>query len=104
MLGSASLIIMDETVDMTWAASKMVHFFKHESCGKCSPCREGTYWMEDVYRRLRNGRGQLDDVDLLFNIADQMDGNCFCLLGDFSVSPVRSSIQHFRDDYQTLLE
>jgi NADH-quinone oxidoreductase subunit F len=102
MLGSASFIIMDETVNMVWAASKMVHFFKHESCGKCSPCREGTYWMEDVYHRLRDGHARPDDVNLLLNIADQMDGNCFCLLGEFSLSPVRSSIQHFRDEYEAL--
>jgi len=99
MLGSASFIVMDETTDMVWAASKMIHFFKHESCGKCSPCREGTYWMEDVYRRICEGRAEAGDVDLLLDIADQMDGNCFCLLGDFSVSPVRSSIQHFQDEY-----
>ncbi len=104
MLGSASFIVMDETVDMTWATSKMIHFFKHESCGKCSPCREGTYWMEDVYHRLHNGRARPDDVDLLLDIADQMDGNCFCLLGEFSLCPVRSSIQHFRDDYEALLK
>lgn len=102
MLGSASFIVMDETVDMAWAASKMVHFFKHESCGKCSPCREGTYWMEGMYHRLLDGRALPDDVDLLLDIANQMDGNCFCLLGEFSLSPVRSSIQHFRDDYEAL--
>ncbi|MEJ2558627.1 MAG: NADH-quinone oxidoreductase subunit NuoF [Anaerolineae bacterium] len=104
MLGSASFIIMDETIDMVWAASKMIHFFKHESCGKCSPCREGTYWMEDVYHRLRDGHARPDDVNLLLNIADQMDGNCFCLLGEFSLSPVRSSIKHFRDEYEALLK
>ncbi len=104
MLGSASFIVMDETVDMVWAASKMAHFFKHESCGKCSPCREGTYWVEDVYHRLRDGSGRPGDVDLLLNIADQMDGNCFCLLGEFSVCPVRSSIQHFRDEYEALVK
>jgi NADH-quinone oxidoreductase subunit F len=100
MLGSASFIVMDETVDMVWAASKMVHFFKHESCGKCSPCREGTYWMDDVYHRLCHGHAWPGDVDLLLNIADQVDGNCFCLLGEFSVCPVRSSIQHFREEYE----
>ena len=100
MLGSASFIVMDETVDMVWAASKMVHFFKHESCGKCSPCREGTYWMEDVYHRLCHSCAWPGDVDLLLNIADQMDGNSFCLLGEFSVCPVRSSIQHFREEYE----
>jgi NADH-quinone oxidoreductase subunit F len=100
MLGSASFIVMDETVDMVWAASKMVHFFKHESCGKCTPCREGTYWMEDVYRRLRRKEARPGDVDLLLNIADQMDGNCFCLLGEFSLSPVRSSIKLFQEEYE----
>ena len=104
MLGSASFIVMDETVDMVWAASKMIHFFKHESCGKCSPCREGTFWMEDVYHRLLNGHSRTGDVDLLLDIANQMDGNCFCLLGEFSLCPVRSSIQHFRDDYGKLLK
>ena len=107
MLGSASFIIMDETVDMVWAAAKMVHFFKHESCGKCTPCREGTYWMEDVYRRLRRGNpwpGDVDCVDLLLDIADQMDGNCFCLLGEFSLCPVRSSIQHFRGEYEVVVK
>ena len=99
MLGSASFIVMDEMVDMVWAAGKMVHFFKHESCGKCSPCREGTYWMENIYRRLCSGDCRPGDADLLLDIADQMDGNCFCLLGDFSLSPVRSSIQHFIDEY-----
>jgi NADH-quinone oxidoreductase subunit F len=108
-LGSASFIVMDERVNMVWAARKMVHFFKHESCGKCSPCREGTYWMEDIYRRLCDGRGRPGDVDLLLDIADQMDGNCFCLLGDFSLSPVRSTIRyfrgigHFRDEYGGVL-
>jgi NADH-quinone oxidoreductase subunit F len=103
MLGSASFIIMDETVDMVWAASKMIHFFKHESCGKCSPCREGTFWMEDVYHRLLNGHSRSGDVDLLLDITNQMDGNCFCLLGEFSLCPVRSSIQHFRGEYDALV-
>ena len=102
MLGSASFIIMDETVDMVWAAAKMIHFFKHESCGKCSPCREGTYWMEKVYHRMLDEGARTGDVDLLLDIGQQMDGNCFCLLGEFSVSPVRSSILHFRDEYEAL--
>jgi NADH-quinone oxidoreductase subunit F len=102
MLGSASFIVMNETVDMAWAASKMIHFFKHESCGKCSPCREGTFWIDDVYQRLLNGHARPGDVDLLLDIADQMDGNCFCLLGEFSLSPLRSSIKHFRGEYEAL--
>jgi NADH-quinone oxidoreductase subunit F len=99
MLGSASFIVMDETVDIVWAASKTVRFFKHESCGKCSPCREGTFWMADVYHRVRSGRAWPGDVDLLLSITGQMDGKCFCPLGEFAICPVRSSIQRFRGEY-----
>ena len=104
MLGSASFIILDETVDIVWATDKMTYFFKHESCGKCSPCREGTYWMQQVIKRLRSGKGSLADVELLTDITDQMAGNCFCLLGDFSTSSVNSTIQHFKDEYLKLVE
>ncbi|MFQ5578377.1 MAG: NADH-quinone oxidoreductase subunit NuoF [Anaerolineae bacterium] len=104
MLGSASFIIMDETVDMVWAAQKMIQFFKHESCGKCSPCREGTYWLAQVYRKIRAGEGTRRDVDLLTQITHQMSGNCFCPLGEFSTSPVNSSTLHFKDDYLQYLK
>lgn len=100
MLGSASFIIMDETVDIVWAAQKMINFFKHESCGKCSPCREGTYWLTKVYNRIRSGKGEAEDIDLLTQITHQMAGNCFCPLGDFATSPVDSSVQHFRNEYE----
>jgi NADH-quinone oxidoreductase subunit F len=99
LLGSASVIVMDETVDMVWAASKLVHFFRHESCGKCTPCREGTFWLENVYNRLLSGRGRRADVELLENISDQMLGKCLCALGDFATSPVLSSIRHFPEEY-----
>ncbi|MCS7259723.1 MAG: NADH-quinone oxidoreductase subunit NuoF [Anaerolineae bacterium] len=102
-LGSASFVVLDETVDIVWAVSKVIRFFEHESCGKCTPCREGTYWMVDVYRRLLEGRAWPDDVELLLSIADQMDGNCFCALGEFAICPVRSSIQHFRPAYEARL-
>jgi NADH-quinone oxidoreductase subunit F len=102
MLGSASFIVMDDTVDMVWAASKMIDFFKHESCGKCSPCREGSFWLTSVYRRLREGRGTKKDVELLETIINQMDGNCFCLLGEFTVPGVRTSLALFRDEYEAL--
>lgn len=102
MLGSASFIILDETIDAVWAAEKNVKFFKHESCGKCSPCREGTFWLAGVYRRLRDGRGTPEDVELLDTIIGQMEGNCFCLLGEFVVPGVRSSLQLFKDEYLAL--
>ncbi len=100
MLGSASIIVMDETRCMVWAALKMEQFFEHESCGKCTPCREGTYWMAHVLEDLESGRGSLSDIDLLLDVCDQISGHVFCPLGDFATSPVRSSIRHFRDEYK----
>ncbi|MBI5879800.1 MAG: NADH-quinone oxidoreductase subunit NuoF [Chloroflexi bacterium] len=99
MLGSASLIILDDTVDTLWAVEKMVKFFRHESCGKCTPCREGTYWLAREMARIRRGEGKPQDIDLLLDITKNMSGKCFCLLGDFSTSSVTSSIKLFRDDY-----
>ena len=99
LLGSASLIVMDETVDMVWAAMKLVHFFHHESCGKCTPCREGCYWMDSVYHRILDGRGQESDVKLLESIANQMKGETLCALGEFATSPVLSTIKHFPEEY-----
>ncbi len=102
MLGSASFIILDETVDAVWAAEKNVKFFKHESCGKCSPCREGTFWLTSVFGKLREGRGTQKDVELIETIIGQMEGNCFCLLGEFVVPGVRTSISLYKDEYEAL--
>jgi NADH-quinone oxidoreductase subunit F len=100
VMGSASVIVMDETTDMVWAASKMIHFFRHESCGKCTPCREGTFWMEKVLHRIFEGHGTEVDIPLLESIANQMKGKCLCALGEFAVSPVLSTIEHFLDEYK----
>ena len=100
VMGSASVIVMDETTDMVWAALKMIHFFKHESCGKCTPCREGTFWMERVLERLYHGEGSLADIDLLENVANQIKGKTLCALGEFAVSPVLSTIRHFPEEYR----
>ena len=99
MLGSASVIVLDSTTDIVWAIYKAVRFFKHESCGKCTPCREGTFWMLRIYERLIQGRGTRADIDLLDSVAGQMQNKCFCLLGEFSIAPVQSSIELFRDEY-----
>ena len=99
LLGSASLIVMDDTVDMVWAAMKLIHFFKHESCGKCTPCREGTFWLENIYLRLLDGRGREQDVKLLESVAQQMKGETLCALGEFATSPVLSTIKHFPEEY-----
>ena len=104
LLGSASLIVMDETVDMVWAAFKLVHFFNHESCGKCTPCREGCFWLESVYRRLLDGRGRESDIKLLESISNQMKGETLCALGEFATSPVLSTIQHFPEEYRSKVQ
>ncbi len=99
-LGSASVIILDETVNMAWLVDKTNHFFKHESCGKCTPCREGTYWMAHITERMMHGTASLEDIDLLNNVARQIQNKCLCPLGEFSIMPVLSAIQHFRADFE----
>ncbi|MEJ2748024.1 MAG: NADH-quinone oxidoreductase subunit NuoF [Anaerolineae bacterium] len=81
VMGSASVIVMDETTDMVWAALKMIHFFKHESCGKCTPCREGTFWMERVLERIYHGQGTERDIEVLESVAKQIKGQTLCALG-----------------------
>jgi NADH-quinone oxidoreductase subunit F len=98
-LGSASMIILDETVDMAWLALKTTRFFKHESCGKCTPCREGTYWMLHLLERINRGQCSLADLDTLTDVAGQIAGKCLCPLGEFSVPPVLTSLQKFRADF-----
>jgi NADH-quinone oxidoreductase subunit F len=100
VMGSASVIVMDETTDMVWAALKMTHFFRHESCGKCTPCREGTFWMERVLHRIYEGHGTEADIKILESVADNMTGKCLCALGEFATSPVLSSIRHFLPEYK----
>jgi NADH-quinone oxidoreductase subunit F len=100
VLGSASFIFLDEDTDMVWAAAKMTHFFKHESCGKCTPCREGTFWLERIYERLLRGEGTPHDLDLLGKVPHQMTGVTLCALGDFAANPVLSTLKLFRDEYE----
>jgi NADH-quinone oxidoreductase subunit F len=100
ILGSASVIVMDDSIDMVWAAGKVMHFFRHESCGKCTPCREGTFWMEKQYNRILGGKATLSDVQLLQEVANQIIGKCLCPLGEFATSPVLSSFKHFQAEYE----
>jgi NADH-quinone oxidoreductase subunit F len=103
-LGSASVIVLDETVNISDLVDSTVHFFEHESCGKCTPCREGTYWMAHIIERINAGKGSQEDVDLLQTVASQMQGKCFCALGEFSISAVLSGLQHFRADFNARVE
>jgi NADH-quinone oxidoreductase subunit F len=99
-LGSASVIVLDDTVNMDWVINKTLHFFRHESCGKCTPCREGTYWMQHISERIQHGNGSSQDVNLLLNVAKQIQGKCLCALGEFSTMAVVTSIERFPDDFK----
>jgi len=93
------VIVLDDTVNMAWLVSKTVNFFKHESCGKCTPCREGTFWMNRLALRIAAGKGSPEDVALLDNVAKQIAGKCLCALGEFSVMAVTTGIKQFRQDF-----
>ncbi len=99
-LGSASVIIVDETVSMDWLLKKTLDFFKHESCGKCTPCREGTYWMKHTADRINSGDGTWEDVELLNDVAGQIKNKCLCALGEFAIEAVLTGIERFRPDFE----
>jgi NADH-quinone oxidoreductase subunit F len=99
-LGSASVIILDETVSIPWLINKTIHFFKHESCGKCTPCREGTFWMMHITDRIAAGNATWEDVELLSDVASQIRGKCLCALGEFSIEAVLTGIERFRSDFE----
>ena len=99
-LGSASVIVIDDTISIDWIINKTIHFFKHESCGKCTPCREGTYWMMHLIERVQDGNRSNADVDLLLNVAKQMQNKCLCPLGDFSTMAVVTGIERFPQDFR----
>ena len=99
MLGSASLIVLDEDTCMVRAALLMEEFFRHESCGKCTPCREGTSWLFQVLSRIECGRGTEPDLDLLLSLAGEISGKVLCALGDFATSPVTATVKQYRDEY-----
>ena len=99
-LGSASVIVIDDTFTIDWVINKTIHFFKHESCGKCTPCREGNYWMQSVIERVRSDEGKPEDVELLKNVATQMQNKCLCALGEFATMAVVTGIERFPQDFK----
>ena len=103
MLGSASLIVIPDDVDIVHAATRMVEFFRHESCGKCTPCREGVAWLHKILLRIEGGQGKTDDLDLLLSLSGRISGKVLCALGDFATSPVTATIAHFRSEYLAAL-
>jgi len=100
LLGSAGIIVMDETTCMVWAAENLLHFYKHESCGKCTPCREGGDWLHRILGKIERGEGQMKDLDLLLSISNNIMGKTLCAFGDAAATPVLSTIKQFRAEYE----
>ncbi|WP_122262837.1 NADH-quinone oxidoreductase subunit NuoF [Ornithinimicrobium cerasi] len=100
MLGTRALQIFDETTSVVHAVSRWTDFYAHESCGKCTPCREGTFWLKQIMTRLENGQGHEGDIEKLDDICDNILGRAFCALGDGATSPVTSAIQYFREEFE----
>ncbi|MCA0383544.1 MAG: NADH-quinone oxidoreductase subunit NuoF [Bacteroidetes bacterium] len=100
MMGSGGFIVLDEDQCIVKHTYTLARFYRHESCGQCSPCREGTGWMEKILWRLENGQGKLSDIDLLVDIQSKIEGNTICPLGDAAAWPVAAAIRHFRDEFE----
>jgi NADH-quinone oxidoreductase subunit F len=100
LLGSAGLIVLDDSVCMVWLAMNLLHFYRHESCGKCTPCREGGDWLYKLLLRLERGEGQDKDLDLLFGVANNIVGKTLCAFGDAAATPVLSTMKLFRHEYE----
>ncbi len=99
MLGSGAVIVIGEGTCIVRTVERLAEFYRHESCGKCIPCREGTDWLYKIVHRIEHGGGREEDLDLLLDICDNIGGKSFCPLGDAALGPIRSSIKHFRDEY-----
>ncbi len=99
MMGSGGFIVLDEDQCIVRNTMSLARFYRHESCGQCSPCREGTGWMEKILNKIENGKGEMKDIDLLWDIQGKIEGNTICPLGDAAAWPVAAAIRHFRDEF-----
>lgn len=104
MLGSGAVIVMDDTRCMVNSLLRLSYFYMHESCGQCTPCREGTGWLYRMVERIAHGKGRPEDIDLLNSVADNIQGRTICALGDAAAMPVRAMLKHFRDEFVHLIE
>jgi NADH-quinone oxidoreductase subunit F len=100
MLGSGGFIVYDEDQCIVRNTYNFTRFYQHESCGQCSPCREGTGWMKKVLHNIETGKGTMDDIDLLWDIQKNIEGNTICPLGDAAAWPVAAAIRHFREEFE----
>ena len=100
MMGSGGFEVLDEDQCIVRHTYSLARFYRHESCGQCSPCREGTGWMEKILKRIEEGKGEIKDIDLLWDIQRKIEGNTICPLGDAAAWPVAAAIRHFRDEFE----
>ena len=103
-LGSGGCIVMDDSGCIVRASLRLAHFYRHESCGKCSPCREGTNWMEKILQRMVDGTGRMEDLELLDSLFGRISGKTLCPLADGAIAPIKSSIKYFREDFVRVIE
>jgi NADH-quinone oxidoreductase subunit F len=100
LLGSAGMIVMDDTTCMVWVAKNLLHFYRHESCGKCTPCREGGDWLFKILDKIERGEGTMKDIDLLLSLSDNIAGKTLCAFGDAAATPVLTTVKQFREEYE----
>jgi NADH-quinone oxidoreductase subunit F len=100
MLGTGTPMVFDETTSVVKAVSRWLQFYKHESCGKCTPCREGTYWISGLLKRLEKGEGQETDLEKIDELCQQIMGRSFCALGDAAATPFPGAMKHFRTEFE----
>jgi NADH-quinone oxidoreductase subunit F len=99
-LGTAAVIVMDKSTDVVAAITRLALFYMHESCGQCTPCREGTGWMYRVLCRMVDGRAEIEEIDKLWDVTKEVEGHTICALGDAAAWPIQGLIRHFRDDIE----
>ena len=104
LLGSAAIMVLDETTDMVWLAENLLHFYRHESCGKCTPCREGTDWLYRLLHRMTQGQATEKDITLLKSVADQINGKTLCAFGDAAATPVLTTLKWFRPEFEAYVK
>jgi NADH-quinone oxidoreductase subunit F len=100
MVGSGGFMVMDETVDVFESTKNLIEFYKHESCGWCTPCREGTDWLAKIFKRIANGGGRPEDAQLMLDLCDNIEGKSFCPLGDAAAWPIQSAVKRFPEDFK----
>jgi len=99
-LGTAAVIVMDKSTDVIGAIARLSYFYKHESCGQCTPCREGTGWVWMIMERMKKGEATIEEINMLWDITKQIEGHTICALGDAAAWPVQGVIRHFRPEFE----